>query len=81
MAAALPVVTPVRETAIAEVVGPDEICAIDRADDPVAYAEALERLASDPSAARTRAARLSARAPEFGIERYAREMLALLLPR
>jgi glycosyltransferase involved in cell wall biosynthesis len=80
MACALPVIAPIAETAIPEVVAPDEIYYVDRQDDADEYVALLERLLADRSEPRARAERLAARAPEFGLERYAREMLGLLFP-
>jgi glycosyltransferase involved in cell wall biosynthesis len=80
MACGLPIVTPTRATAIREVLGPDEAYFIDEPDDVGAYVRALERMVAAPRDAAARGERLAARAGEFGLDRYARDLLALLFP-
>lgn len=80
MAAGLPVLTPVRNTAIAEELPPDVGYFIDDRSDPEEYVRVLERMLADPGEARARAAGMIALCDSFSSERYVAQMLDYLCP-
>jgi glycosyltransferase involved in cell wall biosynthesis len=78
MVAGIPIVTSTRDTAIEEVLTPDEASFIAKPTDPIAYVQALEAILDNPAAANCRAERVAARSARLSRERYARDLLDLL---
>jgi glycosyltransferase involved in cell wall biosynthesis len=78
MAAGLPLVTPFTSTAIPEVLDGDDAVVVSEPAAPADYVSALERMLGDPAAARARGERIAEKSGHYSMERYAREMLAVL---
>jgi len=78
MAAGVPLITPIRNTAIHKVLDGDEAVFVSDLTAPADYVRALERLLDEPAAARTRSDRMVEKSGHYSTERYAHEMLEVL---
>jgi glycosyltransferase involved in cell wall biosynthesis len=79
MAAGLPVVTSIQNTAIPEVLSPEDALLVGSRD-PDDFVASIERLIFDPALRTQLSDACRAKAPHFSRERYAAETLELLLP-
>ena len=80
MACGVPMITPTRNTAIPEVISPEDAYFIENRRDLDAYVRVFERILRDPEEARAKSQRLIERAAGFSTQRYVAETLEVLFP-
>ena len=80
MAAGLPVVTPVRNTSIPEVLARDDAYFVERQNSPAEYVAAIERMSDRPDEVRFKVERAALGVIPYAHNRHIGEMLEFLFP-